>query len=213
MLNSCGIGGISTITTVSIFEDGSKVEIPHRCGFPNSFMSFECGREYGNRDIFLQKQIGDVKVSLTVFNNSKEKLISFGILPLIPAPPIIPLFFIPATGGKEFCGGKNLKLVLRLSSYYDISNTDIDLNSIYLLKDNKKIYASNYYISDSYIDDKNNYYRYNYTIDFPISCKKSNNSLIFIENVKINNKQINIPISKIVYDSSIFFAMGYLVNN
>ena len=217
ILNSCGISGLGIKTDTFVTENNINIDLKkNKCNFGSLF--FSCEKNNSFKNILIKKD--EYSILLTVYSPFKFKDISFGILPLIPPPPIIPTFFFPADNYKNFCGGKNLRIVLTFFSDIDIldnHNINIDLNSIYLLKDNKKIYANEYYIDNNYYKNNNihlnNKYKTVYIMNFPVTCKESDNSLVFIRNIKINDKNIDIPVGKILYDSSWSFGIGYMTNN
>ena len=216
ILSSCGIGFLGVGTENTIYKNSADIKFKKNTCMSLGFLTFGCTQyleEKSNENKnYIKEKIDKVDISLQTLNNSKVKIISLGLLPLIPAPPIIPTFFFPAMGYKEFCGGENYKIKLVFENKFNtLNNIEIDLNSIYLLKDNKKIYANGFEnISDV---DHNNFSKKTYIINFPITCKETKNSLIFVNNIKIDNQNISLPAGKIVYQSGWMFMMGYFINN
>lgn len=220
LLNSCGIGFFGIQSENRIFRNDKPIQYKSEIYFENMSFGYATNvYNYGEKEnLYVDKSFNNIKISVNTYENSKVKFLSFGILPLIPAPPIIPTFFFPAMGHKEFCGGDSYKVWLVFESKNnDLDNIEIDLSSIYLLKDDKKIYASNYTNELKTYKNATNkkiyLYKKIFTIDFPITCKETNDGLIFVENVKINNEIVSLPVGKIIYKSGWFFMMGYFVNN
>lgn len=222
-LNSCSFSIFAVGTNNSIFKNDEPVKIKKFCKFELPFDIYYGSKYYNVNKVddikYYKVSIDDFNIYLETYNNSKIKILSFGILPILPSLPLIPSFFFPAIGNKDFCGGNNFKVVLTFSDNKKIIKTEeinIDLKNIYLLfKDGKKIYPINYYVDNSYknqnpIEDKN---KLNYIIEFPISCKNSDNSLIFIENVVKNGEKIHIPSGKIMYNSALMFVSAYFKND
>ena len=219
-LNSCGIGVIGIQIENKIFRNDKPIN--HKNDFLFEHMNFGFVTNVYNtgkkENMRVNKNFNDINIYMYTYKNSKFKIISFGLLPLVPAPPIIPTFFFPAMGYKEFCGGENYKIELIFESEFNIlDNIEIDLNSIYLLKDNKKIYTNDYTnelkTHENAITKKIDSYKKIFIINFPITCKETNNSLIFVNNIKIDNRNVNLPVGKIMYNSSWGFMMGYFINN
>lgn len=220
LLNSCGIGLFGIGTENRIFRNDKPIQHKSNVLFENLTFGYETNvYEYKEKEnVYVNENFNNIKISVNTYENSKLRVLSFGILPLIPAPPIIPTFFFPAMGHKEFCGGESYKVELVFESKNnDLDNIEIDLRNIYLLKNDKKIYASNYTNElktyQNAVTKKTNLYKKIFIIDFPITCKETNNGLIFVENVKINNEIVSLPIGKIIYKSGWVFIMGYFVNN
>ena len=145
LLNSCGIGFFGIGTGNSIYKNDADIKFKkNTCmSIDGGFMSFGCSqyllKEKKMEEISVKEKIDKIDISLQTLNNGKVKVLSFGILPLIPAPPIIPTFFFPAMGHKEFCGGESYKVELVFESKNnDLDNIEIDLRNIYLLKNDKK---------------------------------------------------------------------------
>lgn len=219
-LNSCGIGFFGIQTENRIFRNDKPIQYKGEVYFENMSFGYATNvYNYGEKEnLYVDKSFNNIKISVNTYENSKVKFLSFGILPLIPAPPIIPTFFFPAMGHKEFCGGDSYKVELVFESKDNsLDNIEIDLKDIYLSKDDKKIYANNYTNElktyESSTTKKIYLYKKIFIIDFPITCKETNNSLIFVENIKINNQNFNLPTGKIIYKSGWGFVMGYFVNN
>ena len=219
---ACGIGFFGIGTENNIYKNSADIKFKKNTCMPLGFLSFGCTQYLKEKNEenknYVREKIDEIYISLYTLSSSKIKIISFGLLPLIPAPPIIPTFFFPAMGHEEFCGGESYKIKLIFESEFNIlDNIVIDLKSIYLLKDNKKIYANDYTnelkTHKNAITKKIDSYKKIFIINFPITCKETNNSLIFVNNIKIDNRNVNLPVGKIMYNSSWGFMMGYFINN
>jgi hypothetical protein len=148
------------------------------------------------------------------------KIVSFMISPLIPLPPIIPVFsdFKKESENKCKNGNINLSFNFSLTSSFDNKNRSefsINRKEIYFLtKNNKKIFADTFYNNSqevvSLFKRSGKEFDDSITLQLAANCSDLEDSKLFINGIYKNNERIEIEPINILYKEGYVLTFGWL---